>query len=318
MLIVYPDADPEARDWLMDHPLANELRKLAEFRIYVGRPESHKEYVKRVKDADGILLGWGIPNEVITECPNLKVISFTGIGASNFVDLKYAESRGIIVTNTPGYADNTVAEHALALLLSLTKNIVPNHQRLAKGVWDQSRNSVELRGKTIGLIGLGGIGKRMAELCKAIGMNVICWTFNPTPDRAQQLGITFTGLEELLQESDVVSLHLPYTEQTAHMLSYKELSLMKNEAILINTSRAQLIDTDAMVKCLLTGRISGAGIDVFDEEPIIKDHPLLSLPNVVLSPHIGYKTPEASMEIMNISISNLIQFFQGKIQNAIN
>lgn len=313
MLIVFPDADHHLPD-----DIITPLKQYGDFQTFIGRPETNNEYIKRVRNADGILLGWSIPNEVIAECPNLKIISFTGIGASNFVNLKYAESRGIIVTNTPGYADNAVAEHALSLVLSLAKNLNHNQTTLARGNWDQSRKSIELKGKTIGLIGLGGIGQRMAEFCKAIGMNVICWTFNPDPVRAQKIGLSFTSLEDLLEKSDFISLHLPYTDQTKKMLGKKELSLMKKEAFLINTSRAELIETDALVELLSSRRIAGAGIDVFDEEPISKQNPLLTLDNVILSPHIAFNTPEANIEILRISINNLVEFFKGDIRNSVN
>lgn len=317
MLIVYPDADPQLKE-LLTNELLSPLRQIAEFRIYEGKPTSHEEYVNRVKDADGLLLGWSIPNEVLQECPNLKVISFTGIGASNFIDLDYATKRGIIVTNTPGYADHTVAEHALTLLLALSKNLHHHHRNIQKGKWDQSKTSTEIRGKTIGLVGLGGIGKRMAELCKVLGMNVICWTFHPTEERAREIGIRFTSLEDLLGTSDVVSLHLPYTEKTKSFIGKKELMLMKEHSFLINTARAEIVDTQALVEVLAANQIAGAGIDVFDEEPISSDHPLLLLPNVILTPHTGFNTPEATEEILKIAIQNLCKFFKNKIQNAVN
>ncbi|EKN67611.1 glycerate dehydrogenase [Neobacillus bataviensis LMG 21833] len=313
MLIVFPDADHHLPD-----DLITPLRQYGDFQTFIGRPETKDEYINRVRNADGILLGWSIPNEVIAECPNLKIISFTGIGASNFVDLRFAKSSGVIVTNTPGYADNAVAEHTLSLMLSLAKNINHNHTTVARGIWNQSRKSIELKGKTIGLIGLGGIGQRMAEFCKAIGMNVICWTFNPNPVRAQKLGLSFTSIKDLLEKSDFVSLHLPYTDQTKKMLGKEELSLMKQEAFLINTSRAELIDTDALVELLSSKRIAGAGIDVFDEEPISNQNSLLALDNVILSPHIAYNTPEAYKEILRISINNLVEFFKGSIRNPVN
>lgn len=315
MIIVYPDADPQLKN-ILDDKLVSSLRQMAEFRIYEGKPKTREEYVNRVKDADGILLGWSIPNEVIAECPNLKIISFTGIGTSNFIDLSYTASKGIKVTNTPGYADNAVAEHALSLMLSLAKNINQHHNNLMKGVWDQSNSSVELKGKTIGLIGLGGIGQRMAVLCKALGLKVIAWTFHPTPERAEKLGLDFTDLETLLKKSDFVSLHLPFTEQTKNLLGEKELSFMKKEAYLINTSRAEIIDTDALVKHLAAEKIAGAGLDVFDQEPLGENDPLMGLSNVVLTPHTGFNTPEATEEIVRIAVENLIQFFSGNIQKT--
>jgi D-3-phosphoglycerate dehydrogenase len=177
---------------------------------------------------------------------------------------------------------------------------------------------MELRGKTIGLIGLGGIGQRMAGLCKALGMNVICWTFNPNEERARKLGVKFTNLEELLIQSDIVSLHLPYTDKTKKLLGKKELLLMKQESLLINTSRAELVDTESLAEILDSKQIAGAGIDVFDEEPIASDNPLLGLSNVILTPHMGFNTPEAGEEILKISINNLVQFFNKNIQNVVN
>lgn len=317
MQIVYPDADPQFNEILTGEMLSL-LPESVHLKVFHGKPDSHEEYVKRVKDADAILLGWSIPNEVIKECPNLKIISFTGIGASNFIDLDYAKSLGVIVTNTPGYADNAVAEHALALLLSLTKNITGNHQAVSEGIWDQSIPSIELKGRTIGLIGMGDIGKRMATFCKALGMNVICWTFNPSVDRAEKLGVVFTELDNLLTQSDIISLHLPLTEDTKNFLGEKELALLKRDALLINTSRAEIVDSKALIDCLSLGRIAGAGIDVFDEEPVPSSHPLLKLPNVILSPHIGFNTKEATIEIMRIAIDNLAHYYNGRIKNAIN
>ncbi|MEH7113220.1 NAD(P)-dependent oxidoreductase [Neobacillus niacini] len=317
MLIVFPDADPQLKEILTEY-LLNPLEQIAEIRIYEGRPKTQEEYINRVKDADGILLGWSIPNEVIEECRHLKIISFTCIGASNFIDLDFAASRGIIVTNTPGYADNAVAEHALSLMMVLAKNLKIHHENIVGGIWEQSKTSMELRGKTIGLIGLGGIGQRMAGLCNALGMNVICWTFNPNEDRARKLGVKFTSLKELLSQSDVVSLHLPYTKKTKKLLGERELLLMKQESFLINTSRAELIDTQSLAEVLALKQIAGAGIDVFDEEPIANDNPLLGLSNVILTPHMGFNTPEAGEEILKISINNLVQFFNKNIQNIVN
>ncbi|MDQ6599093.1 3-phosphoglycerate dehydrogenase [Bacillus salipaludis] len=317
MLIVYPDADPQFLDILTDD-LLRPLKQIADIQIYEGRPKTQDEFINRVKDADGILLGWSIPNEVIMNCPKLKIISFTGIGASNFVDLNYTASLGITVTNTPGYADNAVAEHTISLLFSLAKNIHQNHLNVSRGIWDQNYSSFELRGKTIGLIGLGGIGHRMAELCKALGMKILCWTFNPNRERGHKLDLTFTSLEELLKTADIVSLHIPFTNQTRNLLGKKELSLMKQGSFFLNTSRAEIVDTSSLVELLKEGGIAGAGIDVYDEEPIKKDNPLLSLSNVVLSPHIAFNTPEASREIFSIAINNLVQFFSKNYLNVVN
>ena len=317
MLIVYPDVDPSIKRFLTDDA-TSKLKTISEFRFFEGKPKNTAEFLSRVQDADGILLGWHLPNEVLSACSKLKIVSFTGIGANNFIDLNYANRLGVKITNTPGYADNTVAEHAFSLLLSLAKNIPKHNENVINGIWDQSITSMELAGKTIGLIGLGGIGKRMAEICNAFRMNVKCWTFNPSEERAQSAGVSFVSLDELLRTSDVISLHIPLTEETRNFLTDKELSTIKQGAILINTARAEIIDTNSLVKHLSSGRLRGAGIDVFEEEPLSIKSPLLTLDNVILTPHIGFNTEEATKEILNISINNLFEFFNGNPINVLN
>lgn len=317
MLVVYPDADSQIAS-LITEDLVSNLKEVAELKIFEGRPKNHEEYLSRVQGADVILLGWDLPNDIIKECKNLKLISFTGIGYKNYIDVDYAAKYNIAVTNTPGYADNAVAEQTLALLFSVAKNVVQNHENTKNGLWDQSTPSFELMNKTIGIIGVGGIGGRMIALCKAMGMNVICWTFNPSAEREKRLGVSFVDLETLLKESDVISIHLPYSDETHHFLGEKELSMVKPGSIFINTSRAELVDTSALVKQLESGRIAGAGLDVFDEEPIFKNNPLLKLKNVVLSPHIGFNTQEATEKILEISITNIVQFIKGSPENVVN
>ncbi|MFM1653631.1 2-hydroxyacid dehydrogenase [Brevibacillus sp. B_LB10_24] len=316
MLIVYPDADPQIKSLITDE-LVSRLNAVAEFRVYEGRPKDDAEFLSRVKEADGVLLGWYLPNQIMSACTNLKVIAYAGIGVKNFVDVGFARQCGIAVTNTPGYADDAVSEHTLALMLAVAKQIARHHQNLQRGVWDPSIPSLGLRGKTIGLIGLGGIGQRVAELSKAFGMNVICWTLHPSLERAKRAGVTFVSLEELLGSSDYISLHIAYTEQTRSLIGEKELSLAKQGAILINTARSELVDTPSLARALASGRLAGAGIDVFDEEPVSKDNPLLSLPNVVLSPHVGFNTPDAVNKILELCVDNLVQFFTGSPQNVV-
>jgi len=317
MLIVYPDGDPQLIS-LIDGEMLSDLKKTAHFRVYEGKPADSREYIERVGEADGVLLGWGIPNEVFAACPGLKIVAFMGIGAANFVDLDFATSRGVAVANTPGYGDNAVAEHALALLLAVARNIPENHSRVSRGIWDQTKQGIEISGKTIGLVGLGGIGRRMAAICSAMGLKVICWTHRPSPERAREAGVTFVELETLLRQSDFISLHLNYNRQTRGFIGRQQLALMKTGAILINTGRAELVDTGALAESLASGHLFGAGIDVFDQEPVTANDPLLKLPNVVLSPHIGFNTPEASRNIISIALSNLVGFFAGRPVNILN
>jgi D-3-phosphoglycerate dehydrogenase len=314
--IVFPDPDPPILRLLTPELIAK-VESFATFEVHEELPSGNEELTARIKDADGVILGWGMPNEVMDQCPKLKIISFTGIGVRNFVDVKHANERGVTVTNTPGYGDQSVAEHALALLFALAKNITRNDGNLRNGKWDQTIESIELKGKTVGLIGIGGIGKCMGDLCKAIGMNVIGWTRRSYPGRSEELGFPLVSLDELLSVSDVISLHLPLTEETRGFLGESELSKVKPGCLLINTARAELVDTAAMIRLLESGHLAGAGIDVYDEEPLPANHPLLGLPNVILTPHIGFNTPEAIQNILKIAVDNVVNFFQGKTTNEV-
>ncbi|GAB6173143.1 NAD(P)-dependent oxidoreductase [Paradesulfitobacterium aromaticivorans] len=316
MKIVFPDADSQYVE-LLAPELSARLQSLGEFIMYEKMPEEPEEYIRRIGDADAVIQTWKLPDEVFDHCPRLKMINYLGIGAANFINIRRATEEGVIVTNTPGYGNNTVAEHALALLLAVAKHVCQGNAKLREGMFDQSQMSFDLAGKTIGLIGLGGIGERMAAICRALGMNVLCWTRNPSPARAEQSGVKFVELGALLKESDAVSLHLALNEETRGLLREKELSLLKKGSVLINTARAEIVDTAALVKLLRSGHIAGAGIDVFDKEPLPEDSPLLGLENVVMTPHTGFNSPDAVRNILTISISNLEHFAQGKPVNVV-
>lgn len=312
--IIYFDAGENSEESMPKHSI-NKLKEISDFEIFKGTPKTEQEAFARIKDADGILLGRNISNSVIEMCEKLKVISFVGYGVKSYIDTDFIREKGITITNTPGYGDNAVAEHALTLLLALTKNVLRNHNEMKKGIWYQSDYSTEVKGKTIGLVGLGSIGVRMAELCKLLGMNVICWTFNPSRERGDRLGVNFVEMDELFSQSDFISLHLPYTNETKGIIGDEEFSLMKQGSIFINTARAELIKEGSLLKNLLNGKISLAGLDVFDEEPIKENDPLLKIDNVLLSPHVAYNTPESMSNMMEIAIENLISYFNGTPKN---
>ncbi len=317
MKIVFPDADSQYVE-LLAPELSARLQSLGEFIMYEKMPEEPGEYIRRIGDADAVIQTSKLPDEVFDHCPRLKMITYLGIGAANFINIRRATEAGVIVTNTPGYGNNTVAEHALALLLAVAKHVCQGNSKLRAGVFDQSRMSFELAGKTIGLIGLGGIGERMAAICRALGMQVLCWTRNPSPARAEQSGVKFVEMGELLKNSDVVSLHLALNEETRGLLGRQELALLKQNSVFINTARAEIVDTQALVELLRDGKLAGAGIDVFDREPLTEDNPLLGLNNVVMTPHTGFNSPDAVKNILRITISNLEQFAQGKPINVFN
>lgn len=310
--IVYPDADSELAA-LLKGRRRERLEALGGFAIHHGRPAGDEDFLARIASARGLLLGWALPTNVMRRAPRLEVVAFTGTGAANFIDLDAAVEAGIIVTNTPGYADNAVAEHALALLLAVARRVPFLDRRVRDGHWEQPQG-FELRGRTLGLIGFGGIAARFAEIAHGLGMEVVAWTRRADPERARRHGIRFVDLDDVLQ-ADVVSLHLPLTEEMRGFLGPAELDRLRSDAVFINTARGELVDEPALIARLRDGRIAAAGLDVFQQEPLPADHPLTSLENVVLTPHAGFSTPEAVANLLDIAIGNLEAYFAGRPVN---
>jgi len=308
--IVYPDAG-ENLEAELSEASRQRLDALGGLVVHYGRPESDEAYVRRIGDAQAILLGWDLPAEVMLAAPALELVVFTGIGAARFVDLPRAAANGITVCNCPGYSDNTVAEHALTLLLAAARHVPRLDADLRAGRWNQSSTGAELRGRKVGIVGFGGIGRRFAALAKAIGMEVMVWTRNPNPDRARAAGIEFVPLDRLLAECDAVSLHLAGTPETEGMIDAAAIARMKPGALFVNTARGELVDEAALVEALRKGRIRAAGIDVYREEPLPASHPFLGLDNVVLSPHVAYNTPEAAVALHDIAVECLVRYFAG-------
>lgn len=311
--IVYPDADGDMAALITGRRLAR-LEAIGKFTVHRGRPRDDADFLARIDGAAGLLLGWDLPARVMAAAaPPLEVVAFTGIGVGSFVDLGEAERLGVTVCNTPGYADNAVAEHALALLFAVARQVPRLDRAMRNGIWDQASAGFELAGKTLGVIGYGGIGARMAALGKALGMTVLAWTRSPE----NHPGVAFTGLDDLLARSDVVSLHAAATPETRHMIDAAGLDLMKPSAVLINTARAELVDEEALIMRLGDGRLAAAGLDVYGQEPVPAGHPLLALDNVVLSPHMGYSTPEAISAILDLAIDSLAGYFAGSPLNQV-
>ena len=315
-LIVYPDADTEDLTRFNPERLAR-LEQHGRFVIHYGRPANPEEYAERVAGAAAVLLGWDLPAETMAGMDQLELISFSGTGVAKFVDLALAQARGVTVCNSPGYANNTVAEHALALLMAACRHVPRLDAQLRAGVWNQSLSGMELRGKTIGLIGFGGIGQRFCEICQALGLNVLVWTRNPDAERAARFGVEFVALEQLLASSDIVSLHLAQTPESEGMLGTAELALMKPGTVLVNTARGELIDEAALVDALSSGHLRAAALDVFVDEPLPAGNPLCALDNVILSPHVAYRTPESTETLYDIAINNVVNYFNGEPTNVV-
>jgi phosphoglycerate dehydrogenase-like enzyme len=256
-----------------------------------------------------------LPRTLIERLPNLKLITIVGRSLPN-LDMAAAGEFGILVAHS-NFADprfrsvrDPTPELAWGLMIATVRNLAEEHRRMRAGGW-QATAGMTLSGKTLGLLGLGRTGRRMAEYAKAFGMEVIAWSQNLTEEAAAAAGARRVGKATLFEESDVVSVHLVLSERTRGLVAQRELDLMKPHAYLINTSRGPIVDEAALVAALETGRIAGAGLDVFDVEPLPPDHPLRLLPNVTLSPHLGYVTREMLGAFYSDTIEAVVAWLDG-------
>jgi D-3-phosphoglycerate dehydrogenase / 2-oxoglutarate reductase len=235
--------------------------------------------------------------ETLARCSGLKHIVFLGTGAASFVDLAAAAKLGIKVSTIGGYGDTTVAEHAMGLVFAAARHITTMHGIVRGGGW-RPMQGMELKGKTLGLVGLGGIGREMARIAAGVGLKVIAYNRSPVASA----GLSLVSIDDLLTRSDIVSLHLALNDGTRGFLDRARLSAMKPGALLINTARAGVVDGAALVDLLRSGHIGHYATDVFDKEPPSPDDPLLTLDNVTLTSHAGYNTPEAAMTMYRHAI----------------
>jgi D-3-phosphoglycerate dehydrogenase len=236
-----------------------------------------------------------LPTEIVAQCDALKHVVFLGTGAASYMNLGELALRGITVHTIRGYGDVAVAEHTIALMLACCRDIARMDRGMRGGVWT-TLEGVQINGKTLGVIGLGGIGREVVRLGRGLGMDVIAWNRTPQPDAP------LVKLDELLARADVITLHLALDDETRGFLGGARIARMKPGVILINTARAALIDEAALLYGLRSGRIRHAGLDVFHAEPLRADHPLARMDNVTLTAHAGFRTLEASMTLLRRAI----------------
>ena len=276
---------------------------------YDTRTTDVEELGRRGRDADIIAIGnLPFPREVLEKCENVKMlaVAFTGL---DHVDLKYCEERGIKVQNCAGYATTAVAELTFGLLLDLCRNIGKCDTAARSSGTKAGLIGFELEGRTMGIVGTGAIGARVAKLADAFGMDVIAYSRTP----GKVAGVRYVSLEELLAQADVVSLHVPLTDETRGMIGAEELALMKKTAVLVNTARGPVVDTKALADALNSGRIAGAAIDVFDKEPPLDaDEPLINAKNTVVTPHVAFATDESMIKRAEIEFRNIAEFIKDK------
>ena len=297
-----------------------ELEELGTLAVYDRtRPE---ETVARAADAEIILTNKVIiSREVMAQLPLLKYIGVLATGY-NVVDIEAAHERGIIVTNVPAYSTESVAQMVFAHLLTVTNRTEHYAIQNRKGRWTSNSDfcywdfpHMELAGKTFGIVGLGNIGRRVAEIALAFGMQVKALTSKSA--NTLPTGIKKADLEELLATSDVISLHCPLTDTTHHLINHKTLQLMRPSTILINTGRGPLVDDQAVASALTSGQLAAFCADVLTEEPPKADNPLLSQPNAFITPHIAWATQEARTRLLQVAISNVEAFLNAKPQNVV-
>ena len=290
--VVYVDCSPLMRN------LLDEIGPPAGMKVFDGDPNPG-ELAALVADAAVVLNGHTMMDDaLLVGAPRLRSVVFLGTGAASYVNLAAAERLGISVRTVRGYGDRTVAEHAFALLLAAARDVAAMDRGLRAGRWSVSEG-IELRGRTLGLVGLGGVGSEMARIAAAFGMDVIAWNRSGVPAGVPAGSVT---LEELLAASDAVSLHLALVPETKGLLDASRLALLKPGGLLINTARGALIDEAALIAALRSGAIGRASLDVFATEPLPAGHPLTLLPNVTLTAHAAWKTRAASDRLLQIAL----------------
>ncbi|MDI3482611.1 MAG: D-3-phosphoglycerate dehydrogenase / 2-oxoglutarate reductase [Candidatus Methanomethylophilaceae archaeon] len=308
---------------LVTDPLSEEGLKILEesgIPVDVKTGLSEDELCEIIGDYDGVIIrsGTKITARVIEAGKKLKVIGRAGVGVDN-VDVPAATEKGILVMNTPSANIISAAEHSMAMMLALARNIVWAHQSVHEGKWERKRfTGIELFGKTLGIVGVGRVGAEVAKRARAFGMKLIGYDPFLPEDIAESLGVRLTTLEEVLSESDIITIHTPLTPSTKNMIDREEFAMMKKSALLINVARGEIVNEDALAEALREGHIAGAAFDVFAQEPLPPCE-LLELPNLITTPHLGASTVEAQEKVSVEMAEHVVMFLRdGIISNAVN
>lgn len=288
-----------------------------EFVYYTSKETQQDKLLERVQDADIIMLAnQPLSAEIINGCPKLKMLSvaFTGV---DHVALDACRARNILVCNAAGYSTNAVAELTFGLAISVIRNIVPCDARCRRAETKDGLVGFELFGKTFGVVGTGAIGARVAKIAAAFGCKVLAYS-RTEKQKLVDAGVQYVSLDELLEQSDFVSLHVPLTDATRGLINAEAIAKMKQGAVLLNTARGPVVDSEALAAALNAGKLAGAGIDVFEgEPPIAKDHPLCSAKNTVLTPHVAFASREALETRADIVFANIEKWLAGAPQNIV-
>ncbi|MFE8696131.1 2-hydroxyacid dehydrogenase [Cytobacillus sp. FJAT-53684] len=306
--------------------LLNKLEEVCEVSIWnhEDTPVPRKVLEEKIVDAVGLfcLLTETIDEELLQKADNLKVISNMAVGYNN-INVDAASKKGIIVTNTPGVLTETTADLTFALLMATARRIPEASDYLRDGKWS-TWSPMQLTGQdiynsTIGIIGLGRIGEALAKRAKGFNMNILYYNRSRKLEAEKELGLQYSTLENLLKESDYVCIMTPYTPETKNMIRKEHFKLMKDTSIIINTARGGIVNENDLYHALDNGEIWAAGLDVFEQEPVPMDHPLLTMPNVVTLPHIGSASIATRIKMANVAVNNMLQALNGEIpENIVN
>ena len=316
MNFVIPDDYDQA---YLGSPHVERLIPHGKVQVYTDPPRDEGELVERLRPAEVVIpIRERTPftAERLLKLPSLRLISMTGTGVAS-IDLKTATVRRVVVTNTPGTSVPAVVELTFGLMIGLCRRLPAIDREIREGGWPRHVGS-ELSGKSLGIIGLGAIGSRVAEVAQAFGMEVCAWSPRLTADRARRHGVTPLPLAVLMARADFVSVHVRSLPATKGLVSRELIALMKPGACFINTARAAIVDEDALWEALSAGRLAGAGLDVFGQEPLPENHRWAGLPNVVLTSHRGWVTRETLDRFMAGAVENALAFLAGRPTNIVN
>lgn len=314
-LVVIPGDDPPM---IAGSQHLARLRERAELIQYDTRPASDEQKIARVQDATVILnsratVRW--PGSVLKQLPKLKLIACCAIGV-DCIDRAAARELGVLVCNVPGRTATIVAEHALAMLLGVARRLAFMTAEVKQGRWPGER-LISLAGKRLGVVGTGNIGCETIRLAKAIGMEVVAWSFHPDHEKAARLGFRYVELNELLEACDAISIHLKLTDESRRLIDAAAIARMQPGALLVNTSRGAIVEQAALAAALRCGRLGGAALDVFETEPVPAGDPLLSCEQVIFTSHAADQLPEGFDALAGGAVDNVLAFLGGRPQNVV-
>ena len=297
------------------------LRDDDRFDVVLIKDSSDPEFAEGLKTAAGLIVrsATKVDASLLNAAPDLRVVGRAGVGLDN-IDVAAASERGVAVMNAPGGNTISAAELTMALMLAVARRVTVADRSIRQGRWERSSlQGVELRGKTLGVIGAGRIGWEVAQRCRAFGMDVIVYDPYLAAERVDERHLHLVSLDRLIESADVITLHVPLNAETRGLIGESTLARMKKGAFVLNVSRGGVVDEAALAKALNNGRIGGAGLDVYEHEPLSPDSPLLDAPNLVLTPHLGASTKEAQIQVaLEVARSMRTALAQGDLSSAIN